>query len=311
MGSTLTFAVAILCSAHVTYGQQTVCDLFQDLKALDGKRLELSGEFVVYDDEVTVLASSECDRRYMDAHHGSWVPAVQLRASAGTAPVELEKLIAATEQMSRLRDSGQLMTSQATVSGQLRIAQLDSFPAEFVFDTVKSVTVEALSDPKDLPVISICDLFQDLESWRGKRIAVRAEFSSSMEGNWILGRRNGALSTNGYHWPVSLSYAPPEYSPNVPPSLEAFGIQEDRRRVNQVQEPQTATFIGRLYLRDKYSAVCNRFGTYWTNGFDHLNGATGRLLVEAIRDVTGTTFPPGVTNFKFETQKCEPDKALQ
>ncbi len=308
MRSLFKFAALMLCGVHGLHGQDTVCDLFKDLKASDGKQIALSGELAIYDNGLTVLASADCDRQY-SSERNLWNAALELRASADIAPTDLDKLKAAAAEMSRLRNSDQLMMSQATVSGRLRVGRIDSFPAEFVFDSVTSVKVEALPDAKDLPVLSICDLFQNLESWRGKRIAVRGEFAATGEGNWIFGRCDGAFSTNGYVWPVSLSYAPPTYTPNFQPSLEELGVTNNGGgRWSFDPRPHTATFIGRLQLRDEYVAVCESFGEYRTNGFDHLGGATGRLLVETILDVENGTWPTAPASYNSGTQKCQPDQ---
>lgn len=295
----------MLCGVHGLHGQETVCDLCKDLKASDGKQIVLSGELTIFDNGLTVLASADRDRQY-SSERDLWNAALELRASADTAPADLDKLKAAAAEMSRLRNSSQLMMSQATVSGQLRIGRIDSFPAEFVFDSVTNVKVEALPDPKNLPVLSICDLFQNLESWRGRR-AVRGEFGATGEGSWIIGRCDGTFSTNGYVWPVSLSYAPLAYTPNFQPSLEQLVIFDGHRWVRD-RRPHTATFIGRLQLRDEYVAVCESFGEYRTNGFDHLNGAAGRLLVEAILDVENGTWPTAPASYNSGTQKCQPDQ---
>jgi hypothetical protein len=104
----------------------------------------------------------------------------------------------------------------------MRVAPADDFPAELTFDSLDDIVVEALPDPSQLPVIPICELFQNLLAWRGKRIAVRGEGAGTVEGYWIGGRCKGAFYTDGYRWPVSLTYgAPSWFSGSTLPLAEA------------------------------------------------------------------------------------------
>ena len=84
-------------------------------------------------------------------------------------------------------------------------------PAEPVFDSFENLHVEALQDPSTLAVIPICDLFQNLAEWKGKRVAVRGSIVSTFEGSWITGSCDDGFVTNGYRWPISLNYGIPAY----------------------------------------------------------------------------------------------------
>ncbi len=48
-------------------------------------------------------------------------------------------------------------------------------PAKLSIDDARDITVETLPPAAALPVIPICDLFQDLTKWKDQRIAVRAD----------------------------------------------------------------------------------------------------------------------------------------
>jgi len=171
--------------------------------------------------------------------------------------------------------------------------------------------VEALSDPSEVPVIPICELFQDLAAWKGKRIAVRGESSSTSEGSWIVGRCKGSFYTNGYRWPVALDYAAPAFyssqtaalvepkRPSGPPK----GWESLRGRYNVIE---TATYVGRLRMRSEYIAVCREGGDYITNGFGHLNGAAAELIVEAVRDMALMGRPLEEADDADEERACQP-----
>ncbi len=311
MRQTAQFAAAFLLSTASARAQTTVCDLFQDLRASDERQLRISGELVFYDD-VTVLTSSVCDKEYrapiVTGGHifRSWSAAFQVRASNSIPENQAKQLRDAAAEIARLRDAGKFVMATATLGGRLKVTSTDSFPAEFAFDSIEALKVEILPDPSELPVIPICDLFQDLESWKGKRIAVRGEFVSTGEGAWISGRCKGSFFTNGYRWPVILTFNGNAYSSNFPASTAGLGLTREERQGSVQQVIRTAIFVGRLLLRDKYVAMCGKWGEYVTNGFGHLNGATGALIVEAVRDLEVTPRQPPETNQGYEKQTCQP-----
>lgn len=139
-------------------------------------------------------------------------------------------------------------------------------------------------------VFPICDLFQNLPQWRGKRIAVRAESVSTMEGYWLTGQCKGGFVTNGYRWPVSLDFAGPAYDSGEiaslvaahQPSSPAKGEDQFRGRYSVVR---TATYVGRLRMHDQYIAVCRKWGDWHTLGFGHLGAAAAELIVDTVSDV--------------------------
>jgi hypothetical protein len=165
----------------------------------------------------------------------------------------------------------------------------NEFPAELTFDSIKGLEVEVLPDPQLLPVISICDLFQNLAAWRGKRIAVRGEtVSSPLSRAWMTGSCKGAFYTGGYRWPVGVSITEPKYYAHSIDSLAMFkqsqapekGADRLRSRYNVTR---TVTYVGRLRMRSKYTANCREDGRYITNGFSH--GAAAEIILEAVTDV--------------------------
>lgn len=309
-------ATAFLCATSLR-GQESVCDLFRDLNGADGRTLVLEGELIISRD-VAALGAADCDHDYQTPVEGTggihvfqgWPTAVHLRPSSRLPPEQKKQFRGAAAQADRLRRAGKLVGASAIFAGRLQVAATDDFPAELRFDSIKSLTVTELPDPGEIPVIPICELFQNLPTWKGKRIAVRGESTSTMEGSWIVGRCKGGFYTNGYRWPVALDYAVPAYySPRTAalceakrPSGRPKGWEALRHRYSSVE---TATYVGRLRMRNEYTAACGA-GDYITNGFGHLNGAAAELIVEAVRDVELTPAPALEPKDDSEEQACKP-----
>jgi hypothetical protein len=96
--------------------------------------------------------------------------------------------------------------------------------------------------------------------------------------------------TNGYRWPVSLSYGGPAYYsestaallPKNPPQAPSKGEHGDAW---QAEHRKTATYIGQLRMRAEYQPSATPAAITSRNGFGHLNSAVGELMVESVRDV--------------------------
>lgn len=295
--------IAVMFMAVVMSGQESVCALFKDLKAADGREITLTGDLIISKD-IAALGAADCENRYSSPIESSgmrvfqmWPTALRLRPSATIPSAQLKSFRNAAIEADRLRSVGKAVNASASFSGRLRIGQAGDFPAELIFDAVDDLKVEALPEASELPVIPICELFQNLASWKGKRIAVRGESVGTFEGSWLVGRCAGAFVTNGYRWPVSLSYAGPAYysrstaplAESKRPSSPPKGEETFRGRYNVVKN---VTYVGRLRMRYEYIAPCREGGDYITNGFGHLNGAAAELIVEEIRDVELTKAPP-------------------
>jgi hypothetical protein len=267
---------------------QSVCDLFENLPAHDARRLTVTGDLLISKD-LAALGAVDCDHQYISDRY-IWPTAISLRPSSDLPADQLTQIEKARLDADRLRSAGKTVSAFASFSGRLRVSPVSDFPAELTFDSFENLKVEALPDAADLPVIPICDLFQNLAAWGGKRIAVRGETYGTMEGSGMVGRCKSALVTDGYRWPVAVSYAGPAYYSRRTAALDRVDLQPKpnkgeeqlRGRFNVVT---TATYVGRLRIRSEYKAYCRPGGDYITNGFGHLNGATAELVVEAVRDV--------------------------
>ena len=283
------------------HGQESVCDLFKDLKAADGHQLILTGELIISKD-LAAIGADDCDNRYSSTMGGSgvhflWPTALRLKPSAKVPAEQIRRFRDAAIEADRLRHDGKTVSASASFTGRVRLSEAGDFPGEFTFDSLNDLKVEALPDASELPVIPICELFQGLTAWNGRRVAVRGEVVGTFEGSWLIGRCKGGFYTNGYRWPVSLSYAGPAYYSHStaqlakekrPPS-QPKGWETFRGRYNVVE---SATYVGRLRMRNEYRAVCREGGDYITNGFGHLNGAAAEIVVDEIRDAELAKAPP-------------------
>jgi len=303
---TLLAATALLLATGPLFGQESVCDLFAHLEGANAQQVMITGDLII-SKELAVLGSAECDNRYISRHHW-WPTALSLRPSPAVTPDQLREFRHAREEADRLREAGKTVNASASFSGRIRLEASGDFAAELTFDSIDNLKVEALPDPGSLAVIPICDLFQNLPSWKGKRIALRGEFVRTMEGAWIVGRCEGRFVTDGYRWPVSLTFgvaAPYSaqtaelYRPKWPTPSKGANLQ------GQFDVGKTATFVGTLWIKSDYHVFCGGNGTYRAIGFGHLAGAAGELIVEDIRDVDLTP-QPEFSHADAGAQHCSP-----
>jgi ankyrin repeat protein len=289
------------------HGQEPVCDLFKDLKAADGRQLVVTGALIISKD-FAAIGAGDCENQYT-SNHFVWPTALRLRPSATIPAEQIRRFRNAATEADHLRRDGKAVSASASFNGRVHLGEAEDLPGEFMFDSINDLKVEALHDAGELAVMPICELFQNLTTWKGQRIAVRGEVVGTSEGSWLRGRCKGGFYTNGYRWPVSLSYAGPAYystaiaplirvkQPTTPPK----GFEAFRGRYNVVKY---ATYVGRLRLRDEYIAVCRESGDYLTNGFGHLSGAAAEIVVEEIRDVELAKTP--ADEVIEEEHSCQP-----
>lgn len=167
-------AIALLMTACLR-GQVSVCDLFKDLKASDGRQLIVTGDLLISKD-VAMLGTAYCDD-WLNTVLGQ--PTLNLRPSSRVSSDQLKKFRDARSVADRLRSERKLVNASATFTGRLRVAKVKGLPGDLIFDTVENLKVEALPDAAVLPVIPICELFQNLAAYKDQRIAVRAESYST------------------------------------------------------------------------------------------------------------------------------------
>jgi len=304
----LIVAIALLVGATPLLGQESVCALFSHLEGTDGQQVMITGDLII-SKELAVLGAADCDNQYIFREY-LWPTALSLRPSPAVTPAQLQQFQNAGVEADRLRQSGKTVSASASFSGRIRLTDSGELPAELTFDSFENLKIEVLPDASTLTVIPICDLFQNLPAWKGERIAVRGEYVSTMEGTWIVGACKGKFVTDGYRWPVALTYASPAYYSQAIARLyestwPSRGEREASPKTSDVNN--TAIFIGRLRMRSEYSVSCQPDGRYVGNGFGHLNAAAAALLVEGLQDVETTERPDSEYAAKDAAeQRCTP-----
>jgi ankyrin repeat protein len=305
----LLVAASMLFPRSALCGQGSVCELFSHLaEGADGRQVILTGDLIISKD-LAAIGAADCDNQYISNHY-IWPTGLSLRPSPDITPEGLQQFREAATKADNLRRAGKIVSASGSFSGRLRMVPSGGYPGELVFDFLENLSVEALPDPSTLPVIPICDLFQNLSAWKGKRIAVRGELVGTMEGTWISGRCKGGFVTNGYRWPVFLTFGGPAYY-----SSETGKLQETKwPAVPEGEEAlegrfsvvKTATFVGLLRMRSEYTALCRPDGTYLGNGFGHLNGAAAELLVDSVLNLDLTRPPASEATDDDEPERCTP-----
>ncbi|MBI4480440.1 MAG: hypothetical protein HY651_10500 [Acidobacteria bacterium] len=161
---------------------------------------------------------------------------------------------------------------------------------------------------QQIPTLSVCDVFEDLQSWNGKLMAVHGEYYSTLH-DAMLTQRDCPVSpeTDGERWPTTIDFLekyPPSLlspKPSVDPSVKFFsgliilladsylpGWRTDRYKIpNQKLYRLTATFVGvlRVSTTQKYRRLPD--GTFG-GGYGRLGQHPAALDVRAIRDITIT-----------------------
>lgn len=305
----LLVAASMLLPGRAFCAQESVCELFSHLtEGDDGRKVILTGDLIISRD-LAVIGAADCDNKYI-SNHEVWPTGLSLRPSSDITPERLQQFRGAVLKADDLRHSGKTVRASGTFSGRLRMARSGGYPGELVFESFENLSVEALPDPGTLPVIPICDLFQNLSAFKGKRIAVRGEFVTTMEGAWISGRCKGGFVTNGYRWPVSLTFEESAYYSSVTAELDATKwppVPEGEKALEgRYSVVKTATFVGLLRMRSGYSAVCQEDGSYFTNGFGHLNGAAAELAVERVLNFDLSLPPAKDADDDREEERCVP-----
>jgi hypothetical protein len=294
----------------VLYAQESVCDLFSHLTSEAESNLVVTGELVV-SRKLTVLGSRDCDRVYVSNSTVRPI-ALALNPSSALSSSQIRSFQDAKGQIERLRQEGKSFRASATLSGRLRLASREWIAAELIFDSFKNFQIENLPDPASIRVVPICDLFRDLAAYKGELIAVRGEFTTTMEGQWIVGRCQGGFVTDGYRWPVALNVGrPADCSPETTAVCDAkWPAQWPRNEQYMISGysdgATTATFVGTLRMRSEYHVVCMQNGWYVGNGYGHLNGAVAELTVDNVLAPEATPERPKDALVSNDSKRCTP-----
>jgi ankyrin repeat protein len=301
------FSIAALAIFHTipAHAQQSVCDLFKDLESHDGAQVVVRGELFL-DDEGAALGATTCGPRFRSNQI-----AIKLNASPKAPPKQLTELRSRAAEIKKVDADGRTVLAYGTFSGHLTLQPDNTIPAKLTFHDARDITVEVLPPAKTLPVIPICDLFQNLAAFKGQRVAVRGEHAATTEGSWLSGSCKSNIITGGHRWPVLISLGVPDY---YGPDSSLFRIHEDRRHPSPTglqsrdYVASTATYVGLLQVKDEYEGVCRPDGSYVPFGFGHLGGAAAELIVETVYDAEALTRRQVTTE---PDPPCEPPNNAQ
>jgi hypothetical protein len=148
---------------------------------------------------------------------------------------------------------------------------------------------------RDMPVISVCDVFRDLLSYTGKRVALRGELGRTSEGNWLVAEPSCPyrFKTDGFVWSQDLALGG---NAALPKRVRALGP------MGRTMPTTIITVVGIIKTREKYTVVC-RFGELSSLSFGHLSGSPAELVSEVAFDPIVIEREPQKTPAK---QPCPP-----
>ena len=285
--------ILVVTAVGSAYGADDVCKLFPKLAELDGKAVAASGELLVSADALAITGlCSEPFKVFLTS-----TPALGIEI-APSASAETQALIARAQEAARSADArGTFIRATATVEGQLKYGPVKSGGAQFIETTLPATLVAtAISELKwreepkaeDVPVISVCDLFRDLASYRGKRVAVRGRYATTGEGLWLLAEPGCPYSfeTQRFLWGHDLAFG------GVVSAADFSGhsLHSELPRIPRRGEPGfeagrvlIVTVVGTILTRENYYVRC-RFGQLEAIGFGHLGGSAASITPDAVLD---------------------------
>src|SRR6187200_1436783 len=135
--------VALLLTTIPLRAQESVCTLFKDLKAANGRRFSVKGELFL-NDKLSALASADCENKF-ELNSFIWPTVISLRPTPTLQPFRLRELDTAAKEIQKARMRGKSVRAFGTFVGRLNvITRRDNaygpegkFPAELVFDDLK------------------------------------------------------------------------------------------------------------------------------------------------------------------------------
>ncbi len=268
---------------------RSLCDLEEFLPAYDGETVTLRGEVAVELRQGAMTLGANC------GYIRSVLIGVYIRATAVHIDTSTEVREAVRQligQFERARDSGRMIKATATLGGRLEVIQEGDFSIGFgprkkapAAMHLTEVKVAQLPRPEDLPVIPVCELFRDLRSFRDKRVAVRGQVGSTMEGSWLSDDAcEGGFVTSGFRWSAALNLSRNDYYTGPTTEEEEARIRESISRGRSFKTSEaTETVVGTLRMLDNYSVDCQT-GELHGSGLGHLGAAAAQLLVETTLD---------------------------
>jgi hypothetical protein len=142
-----------------------------------------------------------------------------------------------------------------------------------------------------IPVVTVCEVLNDLGRYNGKSIIVIGKESGTMEGSWLTADCEKKLVTDGFTWDdsISLSYVRGTVEP-LPPLPDRFKwntklvtvkLQEIQRTTKLRPRPENDRWFaifGRLETRLPPQTFRDPKGILEGYGFGHLNSSPAQVI---------------------------------
>lgn len=188
-----------------------ICTLFPRLRNFDGKIVVVTGEILIAPDALAIAglctpeyfppsrgpAALQLDLSF-DLEQSSKRSVAEARAASGDA-IARGRFIRATAEIEGLVELGRQIGAGYGPDGK--------FPGRILVTRIRNLVWQVQPPARGLPVISVCDLFRDLPSYRGQRVALRGQLARSGEGSWLVAERACPYEfrTDGFVWGHDLA----------------------------------------------------------------------------------------------------------
>jgi hypothetical protein len=258
--------------------------LFPNIQNNDGKTttLRVEPDFV----NNAWVAESVCTKRFVKMVGSgayvptlnAWIARLNLTMATGLDP-KAERLLARTAKAAaKVERGGGFLYVTGDITGNVRTNRVsldDPDQGPFEVTAIRNLQSTPQPPPGKLPVVSLCALFKDLTAYDAKRVAVRGQLITTMEGAWITPTEqcDQRFVTKGFAWGFDL-VAGGSTRLNLPEP----GLTGPPRWERQVV---SGVFVGIVILPSEYAVRC-RFGQLRGYGFGHLSGSPAVFFGETV-----------------------------
>jgi hypothetical protein len=135
--------------------------------------------------------------------------------------------------------------------------------------------------------LTVCQVLQDLQKYRGKTIEVRGNW----QGDILIDKCEMNLTTGDHQWPNAL------YLKSTVGTGGIFDVIRtiDRNAFDKAWSelihlqpgPVTATIVGELNAREKMEVSLGPRNNHVPNGFGHMGVFPAQIQIKAIKDIIG------------------------
>jgi hypothetical protein len=143
----------------------------------------------------------------------------------------------------------------------------------------------------DIPVVTVCEVLNDLARYKDKSIIVVGVVANTDEGGWLIADCEKRLVTDGYAWQdsISLTYVRGQQDP--PPELPEHFKWNNKLVAAKLKEIQRTTKLRPRPENDRWRAIFGRLetrvppqtyrdprGNLEGYGFGHLSSSPAQLI---------------------------------